>query len=37
VRRLIEPVMPAVPVISLAELPARVGLRTVALWEMKNA
>lgn len=36
VRRLIEPVMPAVPVISLAELPARIGLRTVAIWEMKD-
>ena len=36
VRRLIEPVMPAIPVISLAELPARVGLRTVALWEMQS-
>jgi len=36
VRRLIEPVLPSIPVISLAELPPRVGLRTVAVWEMNG-
>ena len=37
VRRLIEPVLPNVPVISLAELPAQANLRNVATWEMQNA
>jgi flagellar biosynthesis protein FlhA len=36
VRRLLEPVMPALPVVSLAELPPFVNLTTVALWEMKE-
>jgi flagellar biosynthesis protein FlhA len=36
VRRLLEPVMPALPVVSLAELPAFVNLTTVAQWEMKE-
>ena len=34
VRRLIEPVLPNVPVISLAELPAQANLRNVATWEI---
>lgn len=38
VRRLIEPVLPNVPVISLAELPAQANLRNVATWEiLQNA
>jgi flagellar biosynthesis protein FlhA len=37
VRRLIEPVLPALPVISLAELPAAVNLHSVGMWEMANA
>jgi len=34
VRRLIEPVLPAVPVVSLAELPPQINLHAVATWEM---
>ena len=37
VRRLIEPVLPNVPVISLAELPASVNLTSVATWEIPHA
>jgi flagellar biosynthesis protein FlhA len=37
VRRLIEPVLPNVPVVSLAELPSQVSLRSVATWEMDDA
>lgn len=37
VRRLIEPVLPSVPVISLAELPAVVNLHSVGMWELANA
>jgi flagellar biosynthesis protein FlhA len=37
VRRLIEPVLPSVPVISLAELPPSVNLTAVATWELSNA
>ena len=37
VRRLIEPVLPNVPVVSLAELPASVNLTSVATWELPNA
>jgi flagellar biosynthesis protein FlhA len=36
VRRLIEPVMPGVPVISLAELPPQVNLHSVATWELSG-
>ena len=36
-RRLIEPVLPAVPVVSLAELPSQVNLRSVATWEIEDA
>ena len=36
VRRLIEPVLPSLPVVSLAELPAQVTLSSVATWEMPN-
>ena len=37
IRRLLEPVMPALPVVSLAELPATVQLTSVGHWEMKHA
>jgi len=36
VRRLIEPVLPSLPVVSLAELPPAITLSSVATWEMKN-
>jgi flagellar biosynthesis protein FlhA len=36
VRRLLEPVLPAVPVISLSELPSNVTLTTIAVWEMDH-
>jgi flagellar biosynthesis protein FlhA len=36
-RRLIEPVLPNLPVVSLAELPAYVKLSAVATWEIGNA
>jgi flagellar biosynthesis protein FlhA len=34
---LIEPVLPNVPVVSLAELPPQANLQSVATWEMPNA
>ncbi|MCX5767517.1 MAG: flagellar biosynthesis protein FlhA [Gemmatimonadetes bacterium] len=37
VRRLIEPVMPQLPVVSLAELPPFVNLSTIGTWELKHA
>ncbi|MCA0375384.1 MAG: flagellar biosynthesis protein FlhA [Gemmatimonadetes bacterium] len=37
VRRLIEPVLPSLPVISLAELPPQITLSSVATWEMPHA
>ncbi len=37
IRRLVEPVLPGLPVISLAELPAHVKLNSVATWELPNA
>jgi flagellar biosynthesis protein FlhA len=36
VRRLIEPVLPALPVVSLAELPPSVTLQSAGLWEMNG-
>jgi flagellar biosynthesis protein FlhA len=36
VRRLIEPVLPALPVVSLAELPPQVTLQSAGLWEMNG-
>lgn len=36
VRRLIEPVLPNLPVVSLAELPAHITLSSVATWEMSH-
>lgn len=36
VRRLIEPVMPQIPVLSLAELPPQVNLQSVATWEITD-
>jgi flagellar biosynthesis protein FlhA len=37
IRRLVEPVMPALPVLSLAELPPFVNLNAIATWEMQHA
>ncbi|HEU4629153.1 MAG TPA: flagellar biosynthesis protein FlhA [Gemmatimonadaceae bacterium] len=37
VRRLVEPVMPQLPVVSLAELPPTVTLSSVATWELSHA
>ncbi len=37
VRRLIEPVLPSLPVVSLAELPSSITLSSVATWEMPHA
>ena len=37
VRRLIEPVLPSLPVVSLAELPPTVTLSSVATWELTHA
>ncbi|AHG87741.1 flagellar biosynthesis protein FlhA [Gemmatirosa kalamazoonensis] len=37
VRRLIEPVLPALPVVSLAELPPNVTLQSAGTWEMLHA
>lgn len=37
VRRLIEPVLPSLPVISLAELPPSVNLNSIATWELPYA
>jgi flagellar biosynthesis protein FlhA len=37
VRRLIEPVLPSLPVVSLAELPPAVTLNSVAMWELPTA
>lgn len=36
IRRLIEPVLPNVPVISLAELPPQVNLQTIATWDLTD-
>jgi flagellar biosynthesis protein FlhA len=37
VRKLVEPILPNVPVVSLAELPASIKLDSVATWELTNA
>ncbi|NBW64183.1 flagellar biosynthesis protein FlhA [bacterium] len=37
IRRFVEPVLPALPVLSLAELPPYVNLNTTAMWEMQHA
>jgi flagellar biosynthesis protein FlhA len=37
IRRMLEPVMPAVPVVSLAELPPHIELVTIATWELNDA
>ncbi len=37
IRRLIEPVLPTIPVVSLAELPPHVNLQSVATWELDHA
>jgi flagellar biosynthesis protein FlhA len=36
IRRLIEPVLPNIPVISLAELPAQVNVQSVATWDLTD-
>ncbi|TVR50108.1 MAG: flagellar biosynthesis protein FlhA [Gemmatimonadales bacterium] len=36
IRRLLEPVLPHIPVLSLGELPPQVNVESVAVWEMKN-
>ncbi len=36
VRRLLEPVLPAIPVVSLAELPPQVNLIAAAVWELSD-
>lgn len=37
IRRLLEPVMPTLPVLSLAELPAQANLTSLATWELTHA
>lgn len=37
VRRLVEPVMPELPVLSLAELPITTNLRSTGIWEVSHA
>ncbi len=37
VRRLLEPVLPTLPVLSLAELPAQANLTSLATWELNDA
>jgi hypothetical protein len=37
IRRLIEPVLPNVPVVSLGELPAQVNLHSVSTWSQTRA
>lgn len=37
VRKLLEPVLPHVPVISLAELPSHAGFEPLGTWELSNA
>lgn len=35
-RRLVEPVLPRMPVLSLAELPAQIHLQSIAIWEIPH-
>ncbi|NOT33325.1 MAG: flagellar biosynthesis protein FlhA [Candidatus Eisenbacteria bacterium] len=37
IRRLVEPLLPRLPVISLAELPPQTPIETLALWELERA
>ena len=37
IRRLIEPVLPAIPVVSLSELPPQVTVNSLATWEIQSA
>ncbi len=37
IRRLVEPILPDLPVISLGELPAKTAIQSVALWEVSRA
>jgi len=37
VRRLLEPVMPSTPVVSLAELPSQLNVKSLATWEVPDA
>ncbi|MGH7504247.1 MAG: flagellar biosynthesis protein FlhA [Longimicrobiales bacterium] len=36
IRRLIEPVLPNIPVVSLAELPANVNVQSIATWDLSD-
>ncbi|TVR57225.1 MAG: hypothetical protein EA421_01520, partial [Gemmatimonadales bacterium] len=36
IRRLLEPVLPNIPVLSLGELPPQVNIESIAVWEMKH-
>jgi flagellar biosynthesis protein FlhA len=37
IRRLVEPILPRLPVISLAELPTQTPIQTIRLWELADA
>jgi flagellar biosynthesis protein FlhA len=37
IRRLLEPVLPRLPVVSLAELPAQTIVQSIATWELAHA
>ena len=37
IRKLVEPVLPNVAVVSLAELPPSIKLNSVATWDLTNA
>jgi flagellar biosynthesis protein FlhA len=37
IRKLLEPVLPNVPVISLSELPSQAGFEPLGIWELNNA
>jgi flagellar biosynthesis protein FlhA len=37
VRRLVEPVMPNLPILSLGELPAQTPVHSIATWELPRA
>ena len=37
IRKLLEPVLPKVPVISLSELPSHAGFEPLGIWELTHA
>jgi flagellar biosynthesis protein FlhA len=37
VRRLVEPILPSLPILSLGELPAQTPIHSIATWEMSRA